>query len=77
MPYFWALLSPTSIGGTRTRLPVHTKVIQALIRTCGMVVNVQTIVKNICHKATKIIKGIVSFSALHKYLVILCAIVTN
>ena len=55
-----ALLHPSagptySIGNPK--LPVHIKVIQALIRSAGKVVNVQTIVKNIRDKATEIIKG--------------------
>ena len=55
-----ALLHPSagptySIG--KPKLPVHVKVIQALIRSAGKVVNVRTIVKNIRDKATEIIKG--------------------
>ena len=34
------------------------KVVQAIIRSCGRVVNVRTLVKNIRDKATEIIKGI-------------------
>ena len=55
-----ALLHPSSgltysIG--KPKLPVRVKVIQALIRSAGKVVNVCTIVKNIRDKATEIIKG--------------------
>ena len=38
---------------------MRVKVIQALIRSSGIVVNVRTIVKNIRDKATEIVKGIV------------------
>ena len=53
-----ALLHPSagptySIG--KPKLPVCIKVIQALIRSVGKVVNVRTIVKNIRDKATEII----------------------
>ena len=34
------------------------KVVQAIIRSCGRVVNVRKLVKNIQAKATEIIKGI-------------------
>ena len=56
-----ALLHPSSeplytIG--KPKLPVRVKVIQALIRSSGKVLNVRTIVKNIRDKATEIIKGI-------------------
>ena len=55
-----ALLQPTSgslypIG--KPKLPVRVKVVQAIIRSAGHVVNVRSIVKNICDKATEIIKG--------------------
>ena len=55
-----ALLHPSSgpvysIG--KPKLPVQVKVIQALIRSAGKVVNMCTIVKNIWDKATEIIKG--------------------
>ena len=55
-----ALLNPTA-GPTysfgKPKLPVHVKVVQALIRSSGKVVNVCTIVKNIHDQATEIIKG--------------------
>ena len=57
---FQALLNTTSHAGlaaSKPRLPVRVKVIQALIRCPGMVVNVRTLVKNIRDKATEIIKG--------------------
>ena len=41
----------------KPKLPVRVKVIQALIRSNGVVVNVCTIVKNIRDKATEVIKG--------------------
>ena len=41
---------------------MRVKVIQALICSSG-IVNVRTIVKNICDKATEIIKGIVKSEA--------------
>ena len=51
-----ALLHPSS-GPTysigKPKLPVRVKVIQALIRSAGKVVNVRTIVKNIRDKATE------------------------
>ena len=58
-----ALLHPScgptySIG--KPKLPVRVKVIQALIRSAGKVVNVRTIVKNIRDKATEIIKDMSS-----------------
>ena len=34
------------------------KVVQAIICSSGRVINVRTLVKNICDKATEIIKGI-------------------
>ena len=40
---------------------MRVKVIQALIRSAGKVVNVHTIVKNIRDKATEIIKGMCSY----------------
>ena len=43
---------------SKPKLPVRVKVIQALIRSSGKVVNVRTIVKNIRDRATEIIKGI-------------------
>ena len=54
-----ALLNPTggptySLG--KPKLPIRVKVIQALIRSAGQVVNVRTIVKNIRDKATEVIK---------------------
>ena len=42
---------------SKPKLPVRVKVIQALIRSSGKVVNVRTIVKNIRDRATEIIKG--------------------
>ena len=55
-----ALLHPSS-GPTysidKPKLPMQVKVIQALIRSAGKVVNVWTIIKNIRDKATEIIKG--------------------
>ena len=56
-----ALLNPTG-GPTyalgKPKLPIRVKVIQALIRSAGQVVNVRTIVKNICDKTTEVIKGL-------------------
>ena len=54
-----ALLHPScgptySIG--KPKLPVRVKVIQALIRSAGKVVNVCTVVKNIWDKATEKLK---------------------
>ena len=54
--------SQPGIGQAKPRLPVRVKVIQALIRSSGMVVNVRTIVKNIRDKATEIVKGIAVMS---------------
>lgn len=55
-----ALLNPSG-GPTysfgKPKLPVRVKVVQALIRSSGKVVNVRTIVKNIRDRATEIIKG--------------------
>ena len=48
----------TSLTIGRPKLPIRTKVIQAIIRSSGKVVNVRTLVKNIRDKATEIIKGI-------------------
>ena len=48
----------TSLTIGRPKLPIRTKVIQAIIRSSGKVVNVRTLVKNIQDKATEIIKGI-------------------
>ena len=62
-----ALLHPSS-GPTyligKPKLPVGVKVIQALIRSAGKVVNVWTIVKNIRDKATEIIKGMYYISSI-------------
>ena len=41
----------------RPKLPIRTKVVQAIIWSSGKVVNVRTLVKNICDKAMEIIKG--------------------
>ena len=48
----------------KAKLPVRVKVIQALIRSPGMVVNVRTLVKNIRDKATEIIKGKVGLNTI-------------
>ena len=62
-----ALLHPSSeptysIG--KPELPMQVKVIQALIRSAGKVVNVWTIIKNIRDKATEIIKGMYYISSI-------------
>ena len=51
-----SLNTPLSIS--KPKLPIRTKVVQAIIRSSGRVVNVRTLVKNIRDKATEIIKGI-------------------
>ena len=47
----------TSFTIGRPKLPIRTKVVQAIICSSGKVVNVRTLVKNIREKATEIIKG--------------------
>ena len=41
----------------RPKLPIRTKVVQAIVQSSGKVVNVRILVKNIRDKATEIIKG--------------------
>ena len=48
----------TPLNISKPKLPIRTKVVQAIIRSSGRVVNVRTLVKNIWDKATEIIKGI-------------------
>ena len=43
---------------SKPKLPIQTKVVQAIIHSSGRVVNVRTLVKNIRDKATEIIKDI-------------------
>ena len=52
----------------KPKLPVRVKVIQSLIRTSGIVVNICIIVKNIRDRATEIIKGMCSHAKSYTFL---------
>ena len=71
LPFYSQALLQNSLNNSftigRPKLPIRTKVVQAIIQSSGKVVNVRTLVKNICDKATEIIKG--SYLDINIYLI--------
>ena len=46
-----------SLTVSKPKLTIRTKVVQSIIRSCGVIANCRSLVKNIRYNATEVIKG--------------------